>query len=65
MFRVPYVYGILVRAAKMAEPIEVQLGRHTRVFGRESHWRHLTSVTERSVHGGDATLCQVTLTTWF
>ena len=32
MFRVPYVYGILVRAAKMAEPIEVQLGRHTRVL---------------------------------
>jgi len=27
------------------------------------HWRHLANTTERSVCGGDAALCQITLTT--
>ena len=27
------------------------------------HWRHLANTTESSVCGGDAVLCQITLTT--
>jgi len=28
-----------------------------------AHWRHLANTTEPSVCGGDAALCQITLTT--
>ena len=30
-----------------------------------AHWRHLKNTTEPSVCGGDAALCQITLTTCF
>jgi len=30
-----------------------------------THWRHLTNTTEPSVCGGDAALCQITLTTYY
>jgi len=30
---------------------------------RGVHWRHLANTTEPSVCGGDAALCQITLTT--
>jgi len=30
---------------------------------RGAHWRHLANTTERSISGGDAALCQITLTT--
>jgi len=30
-----------------------------------AHWRHLANTTEPSVCGGDAALCQITLTTCF
>ena len=29
-----------------------------------AHWRHLANTTEPSMCGGDATLCQITLTTY-
>jgi len=29
----------------------------------DAHWRHLANTTEPSVCGGDAALCQITLTT--
>jgi len=29
-----------------------------------AHWRHLANMIEPFVHGGDAALCQITLTTW-
>ena len=28
-----------------------------------AHWRHLANATEPSICGGDAALCQITLTT--
>ena len=30
-----------------------------------AHWRHLTNTTEPSACGGDAALCQLTLTTYY
>ena len=36
------------------------------IFGfyiRGTHWRHLANTTEPSICGGDAALCQITLTT--
>jgi len=30
-----------------------------------AHWRHLANTTEPSVCGGDAALCQITLTTCY
>jgi len=30
-----------------------------------AHWRHLANTIEPSVCGGDAVLCQITLTTCF
>ena len=30
-----------------------------------SHWRHLKNTTEPTMCGGDAALCQITLTTCF
>ena len=30
-----------------------------------AHWRHLVNTTEPSMCGGDAALCQITLTTCF
>jgi len=30
-----------------------------------AHWRHLTNTTEPSMCGGDAALCQITLTTCY
>ena len=29
-----------------------------------AHWRHLATTTEPSMCGGDAALCQITLTTY-
>ena len=56
---------------KTAEPIEMLFGRQTRmglrnhVWGRGVHCRYLMNTTEGFVHGGDAILCQITLTTCF
>jgi len=36
-----------------------------RVLGGHAHWRHLANTIEPSVCGGDAVLCQITLTTWY
>jgi len=30
-----------------------------------AHWRNLANTTEPSMYGGDAALCQITLTTCF
>jgi len=30
-----------------------------------AHWRHLANTTEPSMYGGDAALCQITLTTCY
>ena len=32
---------------------------------RGAHWRHLKNTTEPSMCGGDAVLCQITLTTCY
>jgi len=36
------------------------MGRHER-----AHWRQLANTIEPSVSGGDAALCQITLTTYY
>jgi len=52
------------------------VGRRNHKFGRihqvapmcprvTAHWRHLANTTEPSVCGGDAALCQITLTTCY
>jgi len=40
----------------------VQCGCRLGVPDSGAHWRHLTNTIERSVCGGDAALCQITLT---
>jgi len=56
-----------VITAKMAELIEISfayrlfLVQVTVRWG--ANWRHLANMTERSVRGGDAAFCQITLTT--
>jgi len=32
--------------------------------GWGAHWRHMANMTERSMRGGDAALCQIILTTY-
>jgi len=60
--------------AKMAEPIEMPLGAWTwvgprnRVLHGAAHhetadWRHLANMIEQFVCSGDATFCQITMTT--
>ena len=53
-----------VSCAKMAEPIDLPVGLWKRPH-RKAHWRHLANTTEASVCGGDAVLCQITLTTCY
>jgi len=31
----------------------------------KAHWRHLANTIEPTVYGGDAALCQITLTTYY
>jgi len=58
-----------VSSAKAAEPIETTFGTWTpvgpmnHVLDGDAHWRHLANITESSVRGGDAALCQITSTT--
>jgi len=60
-----------VSCAKTAEPIEMKFGilrqvdPENHVLDEGAHWRHLTNTTEPSMCGGDATLCQSTLTTCY
>jgi len=61
----------------MAEPIDLPfglwtwMGRRNHKFSRirshhgSAHWRHLANTIEPSVCGGDAALCQITLTMVF
>ena len=35
------------------------------IGGGGAHWRHLANTSESSVCGGDAALCEITLTTCF
>jgi len=58
-------------SCKTAQPIEMPFGIPSRVglenqiLDAGAHWRHLANATEPSVCGGDATLCEITLTTRF
>jgi len=59
-----------VSCVRTAEPIEMPFGLWTRMgrrkdvlHGEGAHWRHPANTTEPSACGGDATLCQLTLTT--
>jgi len=68
-----------VSCAETAELIDLPFGLWTRVGRRKDkfnhirqvptwedmHWRHLANTTEPSVCGGDAVLCQITLTTCY
>jgi len=60
-----------VSCVKTTEPIEMPFGLWTRVGRRKhvlhvrAHWRRLANTTEPSVCGGDAALCQITLTTCY
>jgi len=55
-------------ATPLAEPIEMPFGIWTQVrttnhvLGGGAHRRHLANTTEPPVCGGDATCCQITLT---
>ena len=58
-----------VSCTEMAVPVKMQFGTLSRV-GPGNHvldggaqWRHLANMTEPSVCGSDAALCQITLTT--
>jgi len=52
----------------MAKLIKMQFGMLSlvspryRVLDGHAHWRHLPNTTEPSVCGGDAVLCEITLT---
>jgi len=60
-----------VSAVKTAEPIEMPFGIWTwvtprnHVLGGGAHWHHLTNTIEPPVSGGEAALCQSTLTTCY
>jgi len=41
------------------------VGLRNRVLDVGAHWRHLANTTEPSVCGGDAALCQITLTSYY
>ena len=59
--------------ARTAEPIDLPFGLWTRWAGGstrsielgKAQWRHLANTIEPSVCGGDAVLCQITLTTCY
>jgi len=59
----------IVSPAKTAEPIKTVIwdvdlgGPKEPCIKWGAHWRHLANMTEPSVCGGDAALCQITLTT--
>jgi len=60
--------GISVSATKTDEPIEMLFWGQTYVDPRKCirsgvHWRQLVDTSQRSVRGGDAALCQITLAT--
>jgi len=56
--------------AKMTEPIKISFEMWTRVGPRKhvldgsADWCNLANMTEPSMCGGDASLCQLTLTTY-
>ena len=63
-----------ISCAKTAEPINLPFGLWTWVgqrstcsiiFAKWHQWRHLANTIESSVCGGDAALCQITLTTCY
>ena len=61
--------GTRVSPVKRFNPSEIMFGADLRwpkepCTSRVAHWRHLANTTDRSVRGGDAALCQTTLTTY-
>jgi len=58
-----------VNRAKTAATIEMpfrlwsRVGQNNHVLDGGAHWRHQENTIEPSVCGGDAALCQITLTT--
>ena len=63
-----YVRQHYCELCKMAELIEMlfllwtRVGRRKHVLHGRTHWRHRANTIEASVCGGDAALCQITLT---
>ena len=61
----------VVSPAKTAEPIEMPFDISTRVGPRkhvldgDAHWHNLANTIEPFMCGGDAALCQITLTTYY
>jgi len=57
--------------SKMTEPIKMPYRRQTgagsrnHVLDGSAHLHHLVNTTERSMHSGNATSCQITLITWY
>jgi len=57
--------------SKMTEPIKMPYrwqtgaGSRNHVLDGSAHLHHLVSTTERSMHSGNATSCQITLITWY
>jgi len=56
------VVDILKAIQQGAEPVRYEC-RLERAIDGGAHWRNLANTTEPSVCGGDAALCQITLTT--
>jgi len=60
-----------ISCAKTAEPIEMSFGIWTHVGARKhvlhgaAHWLNLANTSKLSMCGGDAALCQITLTTCY
>jgi len=56
--------GTAVNPANTDEPIEIPLcWPKIPCIRCESQWRHVANTIKRSVRGGNAALCQITLTT--
>ena len=55
--------------AKVAEPMSFGLwtwvGPRNHILDGGAHWHHLANTIEPSMHGNDAALCQITLTTCY
>ena len=55
----------IVSPAGTTVPIEMQLGVLETIIRWGADWRQLANTIEPSVCGGDAALCQITLTTCY
>jgi len=51
--------------ADIADTLHLRVVVMATIFWLSAHWRHLANTTEPSICGGDAALCQITLTSCY